>query len=185
MPKNIFVTYHAAKRYLERILGLKPPISSRKVATARLFLTKELGNRVLDIYCCRHDQAVYRIELTYKGMLIVYEPETKQVITITSDGRNKEKLKMELAVPINFRLTGEIRNFFKKESWRKFYICRWPVIGRRAWALILDVNGHRIEVNYAEKTVYMEPGTTRRFPFALNKNGMGNKKDYLREKGVW
>lgn len=165
MPKNIFVTYHAAKRYLERILELPPPISSRKVATARLFLTKVLINRALDIYSSRQDQAAYRLELSYKGMLIVYEPATKQVYSITPDERNKEKLKMELTIPMSFRLEGGVRNSFGKSTWSKFYTQKWTVIGRRAWALILDVSGRKVEVDFANKKIYMEPGTTKRFTF--------------------
>lgn len=173
MPSNIFVTYHAAQRYLERILELQPPISSRKVATARLFLTQILINRAIDVRGHRQDQVAYRLELAYKGILVVYEPKFNKVYSITPDEQCTEKrLKMEISIPMKFWLGKEVRKSFGKHTWRNFYNHKWPVIGRRAWALILDVRGTKIEVDYEKKTILLEPGLTKKFSFGSLNNSV-------------
>ncbi|MEW6697450.1 MAG: hypothetical protein ACOY35_06530 [Bacillota bacterium] len=150
LPKNIFVSRHAAIRYLERIVHI--PASSRKVYTARLFLTYILGNRALEVKSTRQDQSAFRLELVFRGVIVVYEPAKKYIYTIFPDDREREeKLELVMNIPADFAVSQELRAALSRKTRDKLFKEKWPVVGRRGESLILEVKEHKIEADLMKK----------------------------------
>lgn len=129
LPKGIYITPHAAEKYLERIL--KRNASKKTVRTAQLFLSYVLSNRACRIIEDRIDTAAYRIKLVYQGIRFVYEPNDRRVYSIYKDPESQEILEMSMRIPADFSVAHEVKDHLGRKIWEKFFIKKWPVLTAR------------------------------------------------------